>query len=128
MGFLRALFGLGGRKTKKKARRKAQRVGGGFVPSEGTVEILGRDRHRAVGVHHAGAEGDALRHVRDRDGRQALRAVGVAEGGGRVDGVPCSAEDGVVQFQAIRASQNAGGEQEWLLRRVSASNGRRFDH
>jgi len=33
----------------------------------------------------------------------------------RVDGVQCSAE-GVVQFQPIRALQNAGGEQERLLR------------
>ena len=40
----------------------------------------------------------------------------------RVDGVAVLC---VVQFQPIRASQNAGGEQEWLLRLVL--NWRRCD-
>ncbi|MEQ9684533.1 MAG: hypothetical protein RLO49_17670, partial [Rhodospirillales bacterium] len=33
MGLLKALFGLGGTKAKKKSRRKGKRVGGGFAPS-----------------------------------------------------------------------------------------------
>ncbi|PIW26418.1 MAG: hypothetical protein COW30_15225 [Rhodospirillales bacterium CG15_BIG_FIL_POST_REV_8_21_14_020_66_15] len=34
MGLLKALFGLGGGPAKKKSRRKAKRVGGGYVPSD----------------------------------------------------------------------------------------------
>lgn len=34
MGLFKALFGLGGKASKKKSRRKAKRIGGGFVPSD----------------------------------------------------------------------------------------------
>ena len=34
MGLLRTLFGFGRKPAKKKSRRKAKRVGGGFVPSD----------------------------------------------------------------------------------------------
>ena len=50
------------------------------------------------------------------DAARVICSGGGASAISRVDGVLCSAAGGVVQFQLIRAPQNAGGEQERLLR------------